>query len=106
MIEYTGEVIRSLSMEGRMTVCNMSIEGGGRAGMIAPDDTTFEYMRGRAQVPQGDEFDAAVEEWRNLATDECAEYDSLVEIDGSALGAACNLGNQPRNGCSNYQPCA
>ena len=73
VIEYTGEVIRALSMEGRMTVCNMSIEGGGRAGMIAPDDTTFEYMRGRAQVPQGDDFDAAVQEWRNLATDDGAQ---------------------------------
>ena len=106
VIEYTGEVIRSMSMEGRMTVCNMSIEGGGRAGMIAPDDTTFEYMRGRAQVPQGDHFDAAVEEWRNLVTDEGAEYDSLVEIDGSTLEATCDLGNQPGDGSSNYEPCA
>ena len=95
VIEYTGEAIRSLSMEGRMTVCNMSIEGGGRAGMVAPDDTTFEYMRGRPQVPQGDDFDAAVEEWRTLATDEGAEYDSLVELDGTALEPHVSWGTNP-----------
>ena len=95
VIEYTGEAIRSLSMEGRMTVCNMSIEGGGRAGMVAPDDTTFEYMRGRPQVPQGDDFDAAVEEWRTLATDEGAEYDSIVELDGTALEPHVSWGTNP-----------
>ena len=95
VIEYTGEAIRSLSMEGRMTVCNMSIEGGGRAGMVAPDDTTFEYMRGRPQVPQGDDFDAAVEEWRTLATDEGAEYDSLVELDGTTLEPHVSWGTNP-----------
>ena len=76
VIEYTGEAVRSLSMEGRMTVCNMTIEAGARAGMVAPDDTTFDYMRGRAQVPQGDAFDAAVERWRALPTDPGAAYDS------------------------------
>ncbi len=95
VIEYTGEAIRSLSMEGRMTVCNMSIEGGGRAGMVAPDDTTFEYMRGRPQVPQGDDFDAAVEEWRTLATDEGAVYDSVVELDGAALEPHVSWGTNP-----------
>ena len=95
VIEFTGEAIRSLSMEGRMTVCNMSIEGGGRAGMVAPDDTTFEYMRGRPQVPQGGDFDAAVEEWRTLATDEGAEYDSLVELDGTALEPHVSWGTNP-----------
>ena len=95
VIEFTGEAMRSLSMEGRMTVCNMSIEGGGRAGMVAPDDTTFEYMRGRPQVPQGDDFDAAVEEWRTLATDEGAEYDSLVELDGTALEPHVSWGTNP-----------
>ena len=95
VIEYTGEAVRSLSMEGRMTVCNMSIEGGGRAGMVAPDDTTFEYMRGRPQVPQGDDFDAAVEEWRTLVTDEGAEYDSLVELDGTALEPHVSWGTNP-----------
>ena len=95
VIEFTGEAMRSLSMEGRMTVCNMSIEGGGRAGMVAPDDTTFEYMRGRPQVPQGDDFDAAVEEWRTLATDEGAEYDSIVELDGTALEPHVSWGTNP-----------
>ena len=95
VIEYTGEAIRSLSMEGRMTVCNMSIEGGGRAGMVAPDDTTFEYMRGRPQVPQGDDFDAAVEEWRTLATDEGAVYDRVVELDGTALEPHVSWGTNP-----------
>ena len=95
VIEYTGEAIRSLSMEGRMTVCNMSIEGGGRAGMVAPDDTTFEYMRGRPQVPRGNDFDAAVEEWRTLATDEGAEYDSVVELDGTALEPHVSWGTNP-----------
>ena len=95
VIEFTGEAMRSLSMEGRMTVCNMSIEGGGRAGMVAPDNTTFEYMRGRPQVPQGGDFDAAVEEWRTLATDEGAEYDSLVELDGTALEPHVSWGTNP-----------
>ena len=94
-IEYTGEVIRNMSMEGRMTVCNMSIEGGGRAGMVAPDDTTFEYMRGRAQVPQGEEYDAAVEQWRSLTSDDGATYDTLVEIDGSSLEPHLTWGTNP-----------
>ena len=95
VIEHTGEAIRSLSMEGRMTVCNMSIEGGSRAGMVAPDDTTFDYMRGRPQVPQGDDFDAAVEEWRTLATDEGAAYDRVVELDGTALEPHVSWGTNP-----------
>ncbi len=95
VIEYTGEAIRSLSMEGRMTVCNMSIEAGGRAGMVAPDDTTFDYMRGRPQVPQGDDFDAAVEEWRTLATDDGADYDRVVELDGAALEPHVSWGTNP-----------
>ncbi len=95
VIEYTGEAVRSLSMEGRMTVCNMSIEGGARAGMIAPDDITFEYMRGRPQVPQGDAFEAAVEQWRALASDQDAAYDTLVEIDASALSPFVTWGTNP-----------
>jgi 3-isopropylmalate/(R)-2-methylmalate dehydratase large subunit len=94
-IEYTGEVMRNMSMEGRMTVCNMSIEAGGRAGMVAPDDTTFDYMRGRAQVPQGDEFDAAIEQWRSLASDEGATYDTIVEIGGSSLEPHLTWGTNP-----------
>jgi 3-isopropylmalate/(R)-2-methylmalate dehydratase large subunit len=95
VIEYTGEAIRSLSMEGRMTVCNMSIEGGGRAGMVAPDDTSFEYMRGRAHVPQGADFDAAVEEWRKLVTDPGAKYDRVVQIEASELEPYVTWGTNP-----------
>ncbi len=94
-VEYTGEAVRSLSMEGRMTVCNMSIEAGARAGMVAPDDNTFEYMRGRPQAPQGDDFDAAVEEWRGLASDPGATYDTTVEIDANALEPFVTWGTNP-----------
>ena len=95
VIEYTGEGIRQLSMEGRMTVCNMSIEGGARAGMVAPDDTTFEYMRGRANVPQGADFDRAIEDWRMLASDEGAEYDTVVVIPSSELEPHVSWGTNP-----------
>ena len=95
VIEYTGEAIRSLSMEGRMTVCNMSIEGGARAGLIAPDDTTFDYIRGRPQVPQDAAFDAAVERWRTLPTDPGATYDKVVEIDASTLEPFVTWGTNP-----------
>ena len=95
VIEYSGEAIRSLSMEGRMTVCNMTIEGGARAGMIAPDDTTFDYMRGRTHVPQGDEFDAAIEEWRSLATDDGASFDTVLEIDAGVLEPFVTWGTNP-----------
>ena len=94
-IEYTGESVRSLSMEGRMTVCNMSIEAGARAGMVAPDDITFDYMRGRPKVPQGDEFEAAVEEWRELATEPGAEFDTLVEMDATSLEPHVTWGTNP-----------
>jgi 3-isopropylmalate/(R)-2-methylmalate dehydratase large subunit len=94
-IEYTGEALRSLSMEGRMTVCNMSIEGGARSGMVAPDSTTFDYVRGRKNAPQGDAFEAAVERWSELSTDTGAEYDSLVEIDASALEPFVTWGTNP-----------
>lgn len=85
VIEYTGEAIRSLSMEERMTVCNMSIEGGARAGLIAPDATTFNYLRGREYVPQGADFDAAVAEWSKYVTDEGAAYDWVLEFDADTL---------------------
>ena len=94
-VEYTGEAIRSLSMEGRMTVCNMSIEAGARAGMVAPDDTTFEYMRGRPNVPQGDDFEAAVEDWRELSSDPGSHFDSLVEIDAAGLEPHVTWGTNP-----------
>ena len=95
VIEYTGETIRSLSMEGRMTVCNMSIEAGSRAGMVAPDEVTFEYMRGRAHVPQGADFDAAVEKWIDLTTDPDARFDTIVEIDSTVLEPMVSWGTNP-----------
>ena len=95
VIEYTGEAVRSLSMDGRMTVCNMSIEGGARAGMVAPDDVTFDYMKGRPNLPQGAEFDAAVERWRTLPSDEGATFDKLVEIPASNLEPFVTWGTNP-----------
>ena len=95
VIEYTGEAIRSLSMEGRMTVCNMSIEAGGRAGMIAPDDITFDYLRGRPKAPDENEFDAAVARWRELPTDVGASFDRTVEIDASTLEPYITWGTNP-----------
>ena len=92
-VEYTGEAIRALSMEGRMTVCNMSIEGGARAGLIAPDETTFEYLRGRPGVPV--DYDAAVTEWRQLASDEDAVYDHEVTVDVDALVPQVSWGTNP-----------
>ena len=95
VIEYTGEAIRALPMEGRMTVCNMSIEAGARAGMIAPDETTFEWLRGRRFAPQGAAFDEAVERWKELATDEGAEYDTVVELDAGELRPHVTWGTSP-----------
>ena len=95
VIEYTGEAIRSLSMEGRMTVCNMSIEAGARAGMVAPDATTFEYMRGRENVPQGSDFNKAVAAWENLTTDEGAQYDQVVILDAEELEPHVTWGTNP-----------
>ena len=95
VIEYTGEAIRSLSMAGRMTVCNMSIEAGARAGMIAPDETTFEYLRDKPQAPQGESFDAAIEKWKSLASDPGAEFDKVVEIDASKLSPFVSWGTNP-----------
>ena len=80
VFEYTGEAVRGLSMEGRMTMCNMSIEGGARAGMVSPDDTTFHYMEGRPFVPRGKEFDEAVAYWRSLATDADAKFDTTLTL--------------------------
>ena len=95
VIEYTGEAIRSLSMDGRMTVCNMSIEGGARAGMIAPDDTTFEYVKGRRFAPQGAELEVAVAEWRQLPTDQGASFDRLVELEAADLEPFVTWGTNP-----------
>ena len=95
VIEYRGSAIRSLSMEGRMTVCNMSIEAGAKAGLIAPDDTTFEYLRGRAHSPSGDSWDDAVADWRTLVTDEGAVFDKSVVIDASTLLPHITWGTNP-----------
>ncbi|NBI30559.1 3-isopropylmalate dehydratase large subunit [Chengkuizengella marina] len=98
VVEYTGEAIRDLSMEERMTVCNMSIEAGARAGLITPDDTTFEYLKGREHVPQGEAFDLAVEDWKSLATDEGAVYDHVVEFNAESLVPQVTWGTSPGMG--------
>src|SRR5690625_677413 len=85
VLEYTGEAIRGLTMEERMTICNMSIEAGARAGLISPDQVTFDYLRDREKVPQGEAFERKVEEWKAIATDEGATYDAVVEIDTSEI---------------------
>ena len=95
VVEYTGDAIKNLDMAGRMTVCNMTIEAGARAGLIAPDDTTFDWMKGRRFVPKDEAFDAAVAEWRELASDEDAEYDELLEIDCDNLEPHVSWGTNP-----------
>ena len=98
VIEYRGEAIRGLSMEGRMTVCNMSIEAGARAGMIAPDATTFDYLKGRPHAPQGADWDAAVACWQTLVTDDDAEFDKVVHVDATALSPWVTWGTNPGQG--------
>ncbi|MFE4397686.1 MULTISPECIES: 3-isopropylmalate dehydratase large subunit [Streptomycetaceae] len=98
VLEYRGSAIRSLSMEARMTVCNMSIEAGARAGMIAPDDTTFAYLQGRPHAPQGEDWDAAVAYWRTLGTDEDAVFDHEIFIDASELTPFVTWGTNPGQG--------
>ncbi|AHI22639.1 3-isopropylmalate dehydratase large subunit [Corynebacterium vitaeruminis] len=98
VIEYRGEAIEKLSMEARMTICNMSIEAGARAGMIAPDQTTFDYVEGRELAPKGADWDAAVAYWKTLPTDEGAEFDKVVDIDGSALTPFVTWGTNPGQG--------
>jgi 3-isopropylmalate/(R)-2-methylmalate dehydratase large subunit len=95
VIEYTGEAIRSLSMEERMTICNMSIEAGARAGLIAPDDTTFEYLRGKKYSPEGAAFDENVSKWRSLTTDQGASYDATVEINADEVAPQVTWGTNP-----------
>ena len=104
VFEYTGAAIRSLSMEARMTVCNMSIEGGARAGMIAPDDTTFEYLAGRPHAPQGSAWDAAVAAWRTLPTDPGATYDRTLTLDADTLEPMVTYGTNPGMGVSISAP--
>jgi len=95
VIEYAGPVIEGLSMEGRMTICNMTIEGGGRAGMIAPDETTFEYLKGRPGAPQGDAWDEAVAKWRELRSDDGAQFDSEVTVDVGGISPMITWGTTP-----------
>ncbi len=98
VLEYRGEAIRSLSMESRMTVCNMSIEAGARAGMIAPDETTFSYLQGRQYAPKGAEWDSAVAAWKLLASDDDADYDAEVVIDAATLAPFVTWGTNPGQG--------
>jgi 3-isopropylmalate/(R)-2-methylmalate dehydratase large subunit len=98
VIEYRGSAIRGLSVEGRMTLCNMSIEAGARAGMVAPDEKTFEYLKGRPHAPKGAEWDAAVEYWRTLPTDDDATFDAEVVIDAATLAPFVTWGTNPGQG--------
>lgn len=98
VIEYRGSAIESLSMEGRMTICNMSIEAGARAGMVAPDETTFEFLRGRPHAPSGPDWDAALAYWQELRTDDGAEFDAEVYLDAAALSPFVTWGTNPGQG--------
>ncbi|HYJ66237.1 MAG TPA: 3-isopropylmalate dehydratase large subunit [Nocardioidaceae bacterium] len=98
VVEYRGEAIRALSMEARMTICNMSIEWGAKAGLIAPDETTFEYVRGRPHAPEGDAWDAAVAHWKTLVTDDDAAFDHEVVLDASGLAPFVTWGTNPGQG--------
>ena len=98
VLEYRGSAVEQMSMEARMTMCNMSIEAGARAGMVAPDETTFEFLRGRARAPRGAEWDAAVEHWKTLRTDEDAEFDAEVTIDADSLTPYVTWGTNPGQG--------
>jgi len=95
VIEYAGQAVRSLDMEGRMTLCNLTIEAGARAGMIAPDETTINYLRGRARVPQGEAFDQAAEKWLQLASDPDAVFDSEITLEASIMREAITYGTDP-----------
>jgi 3-isopropylmalate/(R)-2-methylmalate dehydratase large subunit len=95
VIEYRGEVIRNLSMAGRMTVCNMSIEGGARAGLVAPDDTTFAYVEGKPHAPKGSDWEHALDAWRQLPTDDGASFDVTIELDGAAIEPCVTWGTTP-----------
>lgn len=97
-VEYAGEAIRNLSMEARMTICNMSIEMGARGGLIAPDETTFNYIKGRKYAPQGEQFDKLVEQWRQLKTDEGAQYDKVLTYDATDIAPMITFGTNPGMG--------
>lgn len=97
VIEYAGEAIRNLSMEGRMTICNMSIEGGARAGLVAPDETTFSYIKGRPMAPKGDDWDKAVAYWKTLSSDEGSTYDKEVVLDAAEIQPSVTWGTSPQD---------
>ncbi|MCY4315274.1 MAG: 3-isopropylmalate dehydratase large subunit [Roseovarius sp.] len=97
VIEYCGEAIRELSMEGRMTVCNMAIEGGARAGLVAPDEKTFEYVKGRPHAPKGAQWEAAIEWWKTLSSDEDAQWDKVVTIKGEDMAPVVTWGTSPED---------
>ena len=98
IVEYRGQAIEELSMEARMTVCNMSIEWGAKAGLIAPDQTTFDYIEGRSEAPQGADWDAAVEYWRSLATDDDASFDKEIVLDATEMSPFVTWGTNPGQG--------
>jgi 3-isopropylmalate/(R)-2-methylmalate dehydratase large subunit len=97
VVEYAGEAIESLSIEGRMTVCNMSIEGGARAGLIAPDEKTFEYIKGRPKAPKGDDWDKALAYWKTLHSDADAYFDKVIELDAANLPPIVSWGSSPED---------
>jgi 3-isopropylmalate/(R)-2-methylmalate dehydratase large subunit len=97
VIEYAGEAIEALSMEGRMTVCNMSIEGGARAGLIAPDEKTFEYIKGRPKAPKSADWDKAVAYWQTLHSDDGAHFDEVIELDAANLPPIVSWGSSPED---------
>ncbi len=97
VIEYAGEAIRNLSMEGRMTICNMSIEGGARAGLVAPDETTFSYIKGRPMAPKGENWDKAVAYWKTLSSDEGSTYDKEVVLDAAEIQPSVTWGTSPQD---------
>ncbi len=97
VIEYCGEAIRTLSMEGRMTICNMAIEGGARAGLIAPDETTFEYVKGRPHAPKGAQWEAALAWWKTLYSDDDAQWDKVITIEGESIAPTVTWGTSPED---------
>jgi len=97
VIEFAGDAIKALSMEGRMTVCNMTIEGGARAGLIAPDEKTFEYIKGKPKAPTGAAYDMAVDYWKTLNTDEGAHFDKVIELDAANLPPIVSWGSSPED---------
>lgn len=105
VIEYCGEAIRNLSMEGRMTICNMAIEGGARAGLIAPDEVTFNYVKGRPHAPKGAQWEAAVAWWKTLFSDDGAHFDKVLTIRAEDIAPTVTWGTSPRTRCPSPRPC-